>query len=170
MKPHKLVILVFCTLVFLDTKVFAQEKISEAEYKVYNAVLKEIFVHRGYEVEHLPKEHTIIHVNDFTYNRLLVTPMNYYAVYVSDTCYKKFEKLNEQKYPLNKKKITVQVNSKFKQFDIDFSRCYIEKDDAIVFVGILYAPLNSEGAVYILKHNKTTRTWEVVKKIRKWAS
>lgn len=156
--------------IFLNGAVFCQDKISEAEYKVYNAVLKEIFLHRGYEVEHLPKEHTIIHINDFTYNRLLATPTNYYAVYISDTCYKNFEKLNEQKYPVNKKKITTQVNSKFKQFDIDFSRCYIEKDYAVVFVGILYAPLNSEGAIYILQRNKNTRIWEVVKKIRKWAS
>jgi len=157
-------------LFFSGLKIYSQEKISEAEYKVYNAVLKEIFIARHYETEHLPKEHTVIHINDFTYNRLLVTPQAYYAAYVSDTFYVHFEKLNEQKYPINKKKIVIQVNSKFKKFDVDFSRCYIDKDYAAVFVGILFAPLNSEGAVYILKHNKVTKTWEIAKKIKKWAS
>ena len=170
MKRGCLFIFIFFTLVFLSANVFCQEKISDAEYKVYNAVLKDIFAGKNYETEHLPKEHTLIHVNDFTYNRLLVTPQPYYAAYVSDTFFVHFEKLNTQKYPINKKKITTQVNCKFKKFDIDFSRCYIDKEYAAIFVGILFAPLNSEGAIYILKHNKATKTWKVVKKIRKWAS
>ncbi len=157
-------------LTFFGFKVFCQGKISEAEYKVYNAVLKDIFTQRKYETEHLPKEHTIIHVADLTYNRLLVTPLADYNDLVSDTFYLNFEKLNEQKYTLNKKKITTQVNCKFKKMDVDFSRCYIEKDYAVVFVSILYAPLNSEGAVFILKHNKATKTWEIARKIKKWAS
>ncbi|HXU26675.1 MAG TPA: hypothetical protein VN698_05530, partial [Bacteroidia bacterium] len=58
----------------LSVGVFCQSKISDAEYKVYNAVLKQIFVQRGFEVEHLPKEHTVLNVNEHTVNRVLGTP------------------------------------------------------------------------------------------------
>lgn len=166
----KLKFLYLFILVLTITKGVCQTSISSSEYSVFNDLLRQVFVQRGFETENLPKEHTALHINELTFNRLLGTPKNEYLEALSDTFYTAFEKLNEQKYKLSVKKIKTKVNSKFKRFDIDFSRCYIEKDYAIVYLGILFAPLNAEGAVYVLKKNKSSGNWEIIKKMRKWVS
>ena len=157
-------------LIFFSAKGFCQGKVSAPEYKVYNAVLNEIFVQRKFETQHVPKQHTVLNITPITVNRVLDVPQADYAEMLTDTFYKNFENLNKATYQINPKKITVKVNSKFKQFDIDFSRCYIDKEYAVLYIGIQFAPLNGEGAVYVLKQNKTTKTWTIVKKTRKWVS